>query len=129
MPALIAHGWQDYNVKQEEGVELFKALDGEPFKKLFMFQGGHGSPPDAVFLPVLDAFFDRVLLGRATGIPTGRPVDVRVTFKNQDWTLQQGHRIALVMQSSNSAWAVPDTPGLSVQVASGRSRLVLPVGG
>ena len=47
MPALIAHGWQDYNVKQEEGVELFKALDGSPFKKLFMFQGGHGSPPDA----------------------------------------------------------------------------------
>jgi acyl-CoA thioester hydrolase len=30
VPALIAHGWQDYNVKQEEGVELFKRLDGSP---------------------------------------------------------------------------------------------------
>ena len=60
MPALIAHGWQDFNVKQEEGVDLFKALDGEPFKKLFLFQDGHGSPPDDVFLPVLDAFFEHV---------------------------------------------------------------------
>ena len=68
VPALIAHGWQDYNVKQEEGVELFKALDGSPFKKLFMFQGGHGSPPDAAFLPVLDAFFERTLMGRDSGI-------------------------------------------------------------
>ena len=68
VPALIAHGWQDFNVKQEEGVELFKALDGSPFKKLFMFQDGHGSPPDAAFLPVLDAFFERTLMGRASGI-------------------------------------------------------------
>ncbi len=274
VPALIAHGWQDYNVKQEEGVELFKALDGSPFKKLFMFQGGHGSPPDAAFLPVLDAFFDRVLRGRDSGIeampavmtqgrtaagndagfraetawpppgtrlralrlgraatggtlggsgggpsaaytdtapgteevpqralaaeaqwltyqtaplaramriadapvldarivasrdhgqlvptlfdvdpagkavpisrgfldlryrgglaeerpvPAGRPIDVRVTFKNQDWTVQPGHRIALVIASSNSAWAVPDTPGLSVEVDSRRSQLLLPV--
>ena len=38
---------------------------------------------------------------------------------------QAGHRIALVLESSNSAWAVPDEPGLGVEVASGR--LVLPV--
>jgi X-Pro dipeptidyl-peptidase len=274
VPALIAHGWQDYNVKQEEGVELFKALDGDPPKLLFMFQGGHGSPPDAAFLPVLDAFLDRVLLGKATGIeampavltqgrtaagsdagfraetswppagtrrvsfrlgrgatggtldargagpsasytdavpgseelaqrtlaaeaqwltyhtaplttatriadapvlearitvnrdhgqlvptlfdvdpagtavpisrgflnlryrgglateqpmPVGEEVPVRVTFKNQDWTVQAGHRIALVLASSNSAWAVPDEPGPRVEVASQTSRLILPV--
>ena len=274
VPALIAHGWQDYNVKQEEGVDLFKALDGEPFKKLFLFQDGHGSPPDAAFLPVLDAFFGRVLKGEDTGIeampavmtqgrtatsddagfraeaswpppgtselalplgrgatggtlggsgagpsasytdrvpgseevaqralgaeaqwltyqsdplaadtrivdapvldaritvrrdhgqlvptlfdvdpagtavpisrgflalryrdglgaeqpvPIGEAVAVRVTFKPQDWTVEAGHRVALVLQSSNSAWAIPDTPGLAVEVASGSSRLVLPV--
>jgi X-Pro dipeptidyl-peptidase len=274
VPALIAHGWQDYNVKQEEGVELFKRLDGTPFKKLFMYQAGHGSPPDAAFLPVLDAFFERTLMGRDSGIesmpavmtqgrthsgddagfrsetawppagteslslrlgraatggtldargsgpsasytdtiagseelpqralaaegqwltyqtaplaadtriadapqlratitvdrshgqlvptlfdvdpagkavpisrgflnlryrdglasaepmPAGEPTPVTVTFKNQDWTVKSGHRIALVIESSNSAWAVPDTPGMSVEVASRSSRLVLPV--
>ncbi len=274
VPALIAHGWQDYNVKQEEGVELFKRLDGAPFKKLFMFQGGHGSPPAAAFLPVLDAFFEQTLMGRDSGIeelpavmtqgrthagsdagfrsetawppagagslslrlgrsatggtldsrgsgpsasytdslpgseelaqralgaegrwlsyqtaplaartriadapelratitvnrsygqlaptlfdvdpagnavpisrgflnlryrgglaspepmPAGEPTPVTVTFKNQDWTVERGHRIALVIASSNAAWAIPDTPGLSVEVASRSSRLVLPV--
>ena len=274
VPALIAHGWQDFNVKQEEGVELFKALDGTPFKKLFLFQDGHGSPPDDAFLPVLDAFFGRVLKGEDTGIealpavltqgrtaagddagfraetswppagtqeltlrlgraltggtldaagsgpaaaytdrvagseelaqhalgaeaqwltyqtaplaadtriadapvleatitadrdhgqlvptlfdvdpagtavpitrgflnlryragleteepmPPGRPIPVRVTFKNQDWTVRAGHRIALVLASSNGAWAVPDAPGLRVEVASGTSRLVVPI--
>ena len=274
VPALIAHGWQDYNVKQEEGVELYKRLYGDPFKKLFVYQAGHGSPPDAAFLPVLDAFFDHVLLGRDTGIeampavmtqgrdhdgaetgfraesawppagtqaltlrlgrgasggtlgggasgpsasytdtapgseevaqralaaeaqwltyqtaplaadtriadapvltaritvnrdhgqlvptlfdvdaagsavpisrgflnlryrsglateqpaPVGEPFTAKVTFKNQDWTVRAGHRIALVLESSNSAWAVPDAPGLSVEVESGRSRLALPV--
>ena len=63
VPALIAHGWQDYNVKQEEGVELFKALDGEPFKKLFLFQDGHGSPPGRG----LPAGARRVLRPRAQG--------------------------------------------------------------
>jgi hypothetical protein len=33
-----------------------------------MYQAGHGSPPDAAFLPVLDAFFERTLMGRDTGI-------------------------------------------------------------
>jgi X-Pro dipeptidyl-peptidase len=274
VPALIAHGWQDYNVKQEEGVELFKALDGDPFKKLFLFQDGHGSPPDAAFLPVLDAFLDRVLKDVDTGIeampavmtqgrtaagddagfrpetswppagterrslrlgrgvaggtlggrgagpsaaytdmapgseeiaqralgaeaqwltyqsepfatdtriadapvldaritvnrdhgqlvptlfdvdpagtavpisrgflnlryrgglaaerpvPVGEELAVRVTFKNQDWTVAAGHCVALVLASSNSAWAIPDSPGLTVEVASRTSRLVLPV--
>jgi X-Pro dipeptidyl-peptidase len=60
-------------------------------------------------------------------VPPGRPIPVRVTFKPQDWTVKAGHRIALVLQSSNSAWAVPDAPGLSVEVASATSQLTLPV--
>ena len=58
-------------------------------------------------------------------VPVGEELPVRVTFKNQDWTVSAGHRVALVLASSNSAWAIPDTPGLRVEVASGR--LVLPV--
>lgn len=59
-------------------------------------------------------------------MPVGGPTPVSVTFKNQDWTVKAGHRIALVVESSNSAWAVPDTPGLSLDVASLSPR-VLPV--
>ena len=60
-------------------------------------------------------------------LPAGEEVPVRVEFKPQDWTVKAGHRIALVLASSNSAWAVPDAPGLRVEVASGRSQLTLPV--
>jgi X-Pro dipeptidyl-peptidase len=66
-------------------------------------------------------------LARAQPMPVGGPTTVSVTLKNQDWTVKAGHRIALVVESSNRAWAVPDTPGLSLDVASHSSRLVLPV--
>ena len=42
--ALVAHGWQDYNVKQEEGVDLYRALTNTPFKRLYMWQAGHSTP-------------------------------------------------------------------------------------
>ena len=81
-------------------------------------------------VPISRGFLDlryRGGLDSAEPMPVGVPTPVTVTFKNQDWTVQRGHRIALVIESSNSAWAVPDTPGLSVEVASRSSRLVLPV--
>ena len=42
--ALVAHGWQDYNVKQEEGVDLYRALTNTAFKRLYMWQAGHSTP-------------------------------------------------------------------------------------
>ena len=75
---LVAHGWQDYNVKQEEGVNLFRAIreddprtarvEGPPFKRLYMFQDGHGSPGAPNWQPLLDRFFERTLMGVANGI-------------------------------------------------------------
>ena len=54
VPVLFGGGWQDYNVKQEETINLYNALpvddpataeaDGVPFKMLFMAQMGHGTP-------------------------------------------------------------------------------------
>ena len=38
--ALVAHGWQDYNVKQEEGLDLYRALTNTAFKRLYMWQAG-----------------------------------------------------------------------------------------
>ena len=78
---LIAHGWQDYNVKQEEGTALFEALKvrrtsttgkptwpGVPLKRLWLTQGSHGSPSGDAWDRMLQRFLDRYLLGRQTGV-------------------------------------------------------------
>jgi X-Pro dipeptidyl-peptidase len=72
--ALVAHGWQDYNVKQEEGVDLYRALTATPFKRLYMFQAGHSTPGAANWQPLLDRFFDHTLLGVDNGVDTEPPV-------------------------------------------------------
>jgi len=259
VPTLVVHGWQDYNVKQSEGVDLFTALRGD--KQLFMFQGTHQGAPDDQYLPVLDRFFARTLKGakvapgprvitqgrdavtpkgdfrteaawppagvgevrvplgggersytdtgtqteeaamrdlasergfvayrteplardmRIAGTPTldlslqvdrdhghvtptlvdiapdGRtvpisrgflnllyreslaervpvpanePIDATVTFAPQDWTVREGHRIAVIVQSSNVVWAVPDRPAGGTFAVREGSALRLPVVG
>jgi predicted acyl esterase len=86
--------------------------------------------PAGTAVPISRGFLNlryRGGLARERTVPVGEPFSAQVTFKNQDWTVRAGHRIALVIASSNTAWAVPDAPGLSVQVDSRRSQLVLPV--
>lgn len=255
--ALVAHGWQDYNVKQEEGVELYRALRNTAFKRLYMWQAGHSSPRHENWQPLLDRFFDHTLLGvengvdaeppvltegrsasqKSTGfriedawppsgttqrrlaldggtftdmattteevstrvpeaeaswlfrsgepltedvrmagaaklrlslsvdrdhahlapvlvdvapdgttktvsrgflnlqyrnglaeaepIPPGEPIRATVTFKPQDQTFEAGHRIGVILQGSNTVWAVPDDPGATYTVDS--ARLLLPL--
>jgi X-Pro dipeptidyl-peptidase len=72
--ALVAHGWQDYNVKQEEGVDLYRALTATPFKRLYMWQAGHSTPGAPNWQPLLDRFFERTLLGDDNGVDTEPPV-------------------------------------------------------
>src|SRR5918999_1979706 len=72
--ALVAHGWQDYNVKQEEGVDLYRALQNTDFKRLYMWQAGHSSPGNANWQPLLDRFFEHTLLGIENGVNTEPPV-------------------------------------------------------
>jgi X-Pro dipeptidyl-peptidase len=71
---LVATGWQDYNVKQEEGVELYKALPAGILKRLYMFQDSHASPSADNWQPLLDRFFERTLEGVANGIGKEPPV-------------------------------------------------------
>jgi X-Pro dipeptidyl-peptidase len=72
--ALVAHGWQDYNVKQEEGVDLYRALTNTPFKRLYMWQAGHSTPSADNWQPLLDRFFEHTLLGVDNGVETEPPV-------------------------------------------------------
>jgi X-Pro dipeptidyl-peptidase len=80
---LVVHGWQDYNVRQSEGTDMYESLpvddprtpavEGVPFKKLYMFQGPH-SGPTGDFEPLLEAFFDHTLKDVANGVEGGVPV-------------------------------------------------------
>ena len=82
---LIAHGWQDYNVKQQEGTELFRALreddpataavEGPPFKLMYLTQGTHsGGTSGDRWQPLLDRFLAHTLKGVANGIEGAGPV-------------------------------------------------------
>ncbi len=84
---LMAHGWQDYNVKQEEAIVLWNkipvdnpstaAVEGVPFKRLYMTQGTHGGATGgAEWLPLQDRFFDHVLKGVQNGINTESTVSI-----------------------------------------------------
>ena len=72
---LLAHGWQDYNVKQDEGVRLFEALGRRvPFKRAYLFQGTHETPSGETWQQLLDAFFQRTLRGVNNGFERGPQV-------------------------------------------------------
>jgi X-Pro dipeptidyl-peptidase len=71
---LVATGWQDYNVKQEEGVELWRALPSGILKRLYMFQDSHSSPSAPNWQPLLDRFLAHTLEGAANGIGSDPPV-------------------------------------------------------
>jgi X-Pro dipeptidyl-peptidase len=99
--ALVAHGWQDYNVKQEEGVDLYRALTATPFKRLYMFQAGHSTPGAANWQPLLDRFFAHTLLGVDNGVDSGPPV---ITEGRSATRKSTGFR-------TEAAWPPPGTTG------------------
>ncbi len=85
---LLAHGWQDYNVKQQEATELFRALpvddtstsrvDGVPFKLMYLTQGSHSGGTDGGrWLPLLDRFLAHTLKGVDNGVQDAGPVITR----------------------------------------------------
>jgi X-Pro dipeptidyl-peptidase len=69
VPVLMSHGWQDFNVKQEEGLGLYAALNRTPWKGIWLGQYPHSSPSEDEWQTLLDQFFDRFLLGRESGLP------------------------------------------------------------
>jgi X-Pro dipeptidyl-peptidase len=82
---LLAHGWQDYNVKQEEGTELYrslpvdkpatKAVEGVPFKLMYLTQGSHSGGTDGKqWDGLLERFLAKTLKGQRTGIANEGPV-------------------------------------------------------
>jgi X-Pro dipeptidyl-peptidase len=82
---LLAHGWQDFNVKQEEGTELWRRIpvdrpgtarvEGVPFKLMYLTQGSHGGATDGEqWDALLSRFLARTLKGERTGVEEEGPV-------------------------------------------------------
>ncbi|HSE10806.1 MAG TPA: CocE/NonD family hydrolase [Nocardioidaceae bacterium] len=82
---LLAHGWRDYNVKQEEATELFRRLrvdrprtrrvEGVPFKLMYLTQGSHSGGTDgAQWERLLERFLAHTLKGERNGIRKEGPV-------------------------------------------------------
>src|SRR3954466_14634920 len=57
VPMLVTHGWQDYNVKQSEGLDMYESATNSPLRMLYMFQGTHEGPPSA-YAPILARFWE-----------------------------------------------------------------------
>jgi X-Pro dipeptidyl-peptidase len=107
--ALVAHGWQDYNVKQEEGVDLYRALTNTPFKRLYMWQAGHSTPGAENWQPLLDRFFDRTLLGVRNGVDREPSV---ITEGRSATKRSTGFR-------TEAAWPPPGTKRTRLALAGG----------
>lgn len=73
-PALVAHGFLDFNVKTWEGTAWYQALPGE--KMLVAGQWPHALPTYGLWTSVLKKWFARWLLGDLNGIEDEPPVRV-----------------------------------------------------
>src|SRR3954470_3717725 len=89
--------------------------------------------PDGSMTPIARGFMNlqyRDGLAKAVPVPASQPVRAGVRFAPQDQTVEKGHRIGVIVESSNVGWAVPDQPaGYQIGVLSGASQLILPVVG
>ncbi|MCW2992249.1 MAG: Xaa-Pro dipeptidyl-peptidase [Solirubrobacterales bacterium] len=108
VPALVTHGWQDYNVKQSEGLDFYTALTNAPFKLLYMWQGPHGVP-GGPYNALLAEFFDRTLKGADNGIDREPPVR---TFGR---TGETADRLA----HEEDAWPPPGTREIALGLGAG----------
>lgn len=116
---LVVHGWQDYNVKQDEGLSMYQAIPveerdpvtgevikpGVPFKRLWMTQGAHGDGSGAGYQQLLDRFWDHTLKGVNNGVDRD-PLPVStlgrtVTGANAEYTKE-------------SAWPPPGTSSVDL---------------
>lgn len=97
---------------------------------------GHLTPilvdvaPDGTIQTVSRGFLNLLYrrgLTRAQVVPEDEPLTARVTFKPQDQIVREGHRIGVLIQASNTIWAVPDDPGATYTLDLARSNLVVPL--
>ena len=119
MPVMVVHGWQDYNVKQDEGLSLYdalpvdnpstKAVEGVPFKKLWLTQSSHANGSGAGYQELVDAFWARTLKGARNGIE--RTPDAHSLGRTADG--------ASTAFTPSSSWPPAGTRSLTLEVGDG----------
>jgi predicted acyl esterase len=97
---------------------------------------GHLTPilvdvaPDGTTKTVSRGFLNLLYRGglsRSRAVPVNAPFRALVTFKPQDQFFRKGHRVGVLIQASNTIWAVPDDPGATYTVDLSGSSLVVPL--
>lgn len=69
IPVLVAHNWGDWNVKQVNGITLYRGLTNSENRKLYMGTRWHGhGTPGGEYSATVDAWFDHYLMGIPNGI-------------------------------------------------------------
>jgi X-Pro dipeptidyl-peptidase len=86
IPVLVSHNWGDWNVKQEEAINFYKALKNSRNRKLFMGTRweGHGTPA-GTYDSAVRKWFDHYLMGKNNGAQ--KMPDVTSQMSNQDGVL------------------------------------------
>ena len=106
VPVLQVHGWQDYNVKQSEGLDMWLAEKNAPFKILYMWQASHAEPSSKDYKDLLAAFFDRTLKGIKNGVENQPRVH---TFGRTGTTTDAQPTLA-------PSWPLPGTKKLNLEL-------------
>ena len=134
VPVLLGGGWQDYNVKQEETVNLFNALpvddpataeaEGVPFKFMFMGQNGHGDPAVAQWQKTLNDFLAYV----GKGVDNGIDDLARETPVFTAGRTGSGSGYATVPARAEASWPPPGTAPVELSLGRVNDAGVLGVG-
>jgi X-Pro dipeptidyl-peptidase len=137
VPVLVVHGWQDYNVKQDEGVSLFEALpvddprtgrvEGVPFKKVWLTQSPHANGSGPGYQELVDKFWARTLKGERNGVESlpvatslGRTATGPTTFRASTAWPPPG-TAPLTLHLGRSFDTVPGVPSVGPAGATGEN--------
>ncbi|MFL5843728.1 MAG: CocE/NonD family hydrolase [Solirubrobacteraceae bacterium] len=127
VPALVTHGWQDYNVKQSEGLDFYTALTNTPFKLLYMWQGPHGIP-GGPYNALLERFFAKTLKGQDSGVELEPPVRTfgrtgetadKVAHEEDAWPPAGTTQLALPLGTGSESFTDTATSSEEVALALG----------
>ncbi|MBL7253125.1 CocE/NonD family hydrolase [Paractinoplanes lichenicola] len=99
----VAQGLADWNVKPKQGIQLWSALRGD--RKLWLYDGGHGSPQSQEFSDAVDRWIDHYIYGTDNGVNR----EPRVTLEDADGTVTE----------RTTSWPVPGTRTASLPLTAG----------
>ena len=130
VPVLVGGGWRDFNVKPDESINLYNALpvddpateavEGVPFKMLYMGQNPHGNPNIPQWQATVDKFLDHTLKGIDNGIRESSPVMTAsrngVTHAEATWPPPATSDVTLSLDHSGADGALLPTPASGAPV-------------